>query len=206
MARKSKNRNISKRTLIVCGAEKTEPLYFNDFRRHLQTCGIIIEGLEVINTQTKNQLPSKLFEYALEKSIEFDFDIESGDSVWCVFDYDEFGQNILKSMELKKYEKIHKIVSTRCFELWYLLHYKYSTAFIQNTDGLEKQLSKYMKCKYEKNKSYFKELFDKQEEAIKNAKELVIFHESNGVRPYSQEHNPYTDVFKLVEYLNTLKR
>ncbi|MBS7528754.1 RloB domain-containing protein [Fusibacter paucivorans] len=204
MPRRRQQRHIAPRTVIVCGTEKTEPLYFNDYKRHLKKCGIHIEGVSVLNTKTKYQSPDKLLEYALEKSHDYDLDFESGDSIWCVFDYDDFGSIIEQSVNRKKYNNIKKIISSRCFELWYLLHYKYTTKFISNTEELEEELSKLLGEKYKKNISYFNRLISNQDDAIQNAKKLESYHEETGNRRYSNHHNPFTDVYKLVEYLNNV--
>lgn len=204
MARKPKKRKVEKRTIIICGTEKTEPKYFNDFKRHLKKCGIHIEGLEVYNTATKNQTPSKLFAYALQKAKEYDLDFKNGDTIWCVFDHDDFGNDIRKSVDMKKYKDIMKIISSRCFELWYILHFKYSTAYISDTKKLENDLTKFLAEEYCKNKSYFEKLLPYQDKAILNAKNLKVYHEKNETRVYSDECNPYTVVYELVEHLNNL--
>lgn len=205
MARKSKRKSTIKRTVIICGTEKTEPLYFNDFKKYLRTNGIHIEGLEVINTKSKNQLPSKLLEYAIQQVEQYDLELESGDSVWCVFDYDDFDDDIQRVIGMKKYNKVIKIISTRCFELWYLLHFKYTTSFISNTKMLEDELTGILGKEYKKNISYFNDLLSLQGTAISNSKKLKEFHERNGTKELSSLCNPYTDVYRLVEYLNNLK-
>ena len=205
MSRKSKGRKPEKRILVICASEKTEPIYFDAYRKHLKSTGIHIEGMTIYSTKAKYQLPSKLLEFALLKMKEYDLDIASGDTIWCIFDFDDFGKNIRESVIKKKYRNIEKIVSSRCFELWYLLHFEYTTSHIQRTEDLEKALTRHFGNRYEKNKNYFDQLNKHQETAIDNAKRLERFHEENGCKPYEETYNPSTNVYKLVTFLNNMK-
>lgn len=205
MARKKKNRKVAKRLIIVCGTEKTEPIYFKGYKKHLRDQRIHIEGLEVFPSKTKNQAPDKLLKYASGLINEYDLDFESGDTIWCVFDYDDFDEKIKNSINLKKYKNIEKIISTRCFELWYYLHFNYSAKFIKSTTELEKLLTEILKQEYNKNKDYFSILLDKQNIAIKNAKKLEKYHTDAGNKLQTKDANPSTNVFKLVQFLNDFK-
>jgi len=205
MARKSKQRTAAKRLIIICGTEKTEPIYFNSYKRHLRERRIHIEGIEVNASKTKVQAPDKLLEYTYDIAKDYDLDFKNGDTIWCVFDYDDFDKKIQSSIYKKKYKDINIIVSTRCFELWYILHFGYSASYIYSTPVLEKQLDQKLKEKYDKSKCYFKKLLPLQAAAIENAKKLEVEHKKNGINLNTKDANPYTGVYKLVEYLNNFK-
>lgn len=203
--RKQFSKKPISRTIIVCGAEKTEKYYFEDFKRYIKSRQVSIEGLEIFNTKVKNQSPDKLLEFALEKEREYDLDYGTEDSLWCVFDFDDFEEKVKNNIYRKKYRNINKIVSNRCFELWYFLHYRYSTKFIENTGQIEKELTKVLGKEYQKSKSYFYDVLDHQKEAIRNGKKLEQYHHKIGNKTYTKEHNPYTDMHRIVEHLNSLK-
>ena len=71
---------------------------------------------------------------------------------YCVFDTDTNKEkNIIinKAIELAKKNRIIVITSSPCFEIWFLLHYIYTTASMSNDDVI-KALKKHY-SKYEKN-------------------------------------------------------
>lgn len=124
-----------------------------------------------------------------------------------MFDYDDFDINIKKTINLKKFSEIEKIISTRCFEVWYLLHFKYTTKYFNKTSEIEKKIEKYLSdSKYKKNVSYFEEILSKQETAVNNAKRLKKYHKDQGIEINTKEANPQTEVYRLVEYLNNLTK
>lgn len=202
MARKRRERKPLKRVVIVCGSEKTEPIYFKSFKNHLRTQRIHVEGIEVLPSATKNQSPDKLLERACTLADEYDLDYKNGDTVWCVFDYDDFHKKIQSNIHRKKFRKIIKIISVRCFEVWYLSHFKYSTKYYRTTEEIEADISHEMGEEYKKNKDYFPELLSKQSVAIENAKRLEKHHLELGNQIPSSDSNPITNVYELVEFLN----
>ncbi len=54
---------------------------------------------------------------------------------------------------------------------------------------------------YKKNKNVYLSIADKTEEAIKNAKKLEKYHLELGQALDSDECNPYTAIYKVVEDL-----
>lgn len=83
---------------------------------------------------------------------ELGLNLQNGDMAYCVFDTDtnqEKNTIINKAIELAKKNKIIVITSSPCFEIWFLLHYIYTTASMSNDDVI-KVLKKHY-SKYEKN-------------------------------------------------------
>jgi hypothetical protein len=166
---------------------------------------IHVEGIDVFPTPTKRQAPDKLLDYTHSLIKEYDLDFKNGDTIWCVFDFDDFEHAISRVIDMNKYKNINMVISNRCFEVWYALHYRYSTGFVSRTSDLESELTRLMGEEYCKNQSYFGKLVERQEVAIKNAKRLEKFHEAQGNRMHMKDANPASDVYKLVEFLNNFQ-
>ncbi|MBR2252795.1 MAG: RloB domain-containing protein [Neisseriaceae bacterium] len=191
------------RVLIVCGAEQTEPNYFNYLINSYKLKTVTIEkyGYEPVTLikETKRLV---------------DKERKNGNSfnrVFCIFDKDEQPKYENALNELKKLSQKNKvlenadIVSVPCFEYWYLLHFDPTTKPFQKspkTNSLSKQVIDELKKhipNYEKyNQNMFQQLAEKLPFAIKNAKNSLVKAKEN------QTDNPTTKVHLLVEYLQGL--
>lgn len=112
--------------------------------------------------------------------------------------------------------KIKLGISNPCFELWYLLHFKYTTAYLKDYSSVKNILEKETPLKnYNKNKDIYDLLKDEIPNAIQNGLELREYHERNGktlsnVNLTKQnikdivESNPYTNIMDLVQYIEIL--
>ncbi|WP_404462898.1 RloB family protein [Vreelandella aquamarina] len=96
-------------------------------------------------------------------------------------------------------------VSNPCFEYWYLLHYKFTTAPYNGNAGfkssgnlLKKELGKHIKGYTENYPDIYKFLLNEQDDAIRHAKRAMTIAENNGC------FNPSTMVHELVEKLINL--
>lgn len=128
------------------------------------------------------------------------------DRIYCVFDRDihnSFKQAIQKlaDYQLKKKKiKFFAIISTPCFEIWPLLHFKYTTQqFVQTQtnsvgDNLIKDLKNHIQD-YEENVDLYGRLKEKLSAAFRNSKKL---REDNKI---TKAENPATDVDQIVKYL-----
>lgn len=189
--KKQPKRSENKTILIVCEGN-SEINYFKQFRP---------EGFRIQAGPDNNRNTDvlKLVKHALEmiKSNEFDYDYQYGDRVYCVFDaLDEQNTNnkINKAKKLAKEIDIILIPSNPCFELWILLHCKYTTAPL-NADECITQLIKELP-NYKKGCAiYLHEIFNDIGTAIKRAKKLEQFHLNNIIK------NPSTDIYKIIEYI-----
>ncbi|OOM68301.1 hypothetical protein CLOBL_53590 [Clostridium sp. BL-8] len=110
--------------------------------------------------------------------------------------------------------KINLGLSNPCFEIWYLLHYKYTTANFKNYDAVKERIEKDTPLKeYEKNKSIYSIIHDQTSSALINCGKLRNYHEDlgrnildinlNNIKDVIQS-NPYTNVDLLVGYIETL--
>ena len=126
--RQQKNKII----IAVEGKNKTEKLYFDNFDNGKQSYSITI-------AKGNDTDPLKLVKSLSKEIVKRDLDLSTGDMAFCVFDTDEDSNKNKLIIEAKKYasEKgIKMIASTPCIELWFLLHYDYTTANLSN-DALE---------------------------------------------------------------------
>lgn len=158
---------------------------------------------------------------------EYEIDEKTGDRVWCVFDIDiNYNNNnavqskIAEIQKAKSYSDKNKIrlgMSNPCFELWYLLHFEYTTANMKSYPEVQKRLNRYI-IDYDKTKDVYSLLKDKTDTAIKNSKKLKKhFEESGRLIPDSESDynainvsnivtsNPYTNISTLIEYMEDME-
>lgn len=185
----------SKIIIAVEGKNKTEKLYFDNFDDGKKSYSITI-------AKGNDTDPLKLVK-SLDKEIKkIGLDLSNGDMAFCVFDtdFDSNKNKIIK--EAKDYATQRGIViitSSPCVELWFLLHYEYTTATLSNSEVI-KRLKQYYP-KYEKNINIYPEINDKVNSAIEKAKRLEKHQIENNKQIGTVEANPSTEMYKIVEYL-----
>ncbi|QLG10998.1 RloB domain-containing protein [Deinococcus sp. D7000] len=187
---KRKSRQEKKVYLIVCEGTKTEPLYFTEMRRQhklaigVEICGTGCNTLSLINQAIKIKASS---------STTFD-------QVWCVFDRDDFPRdNFTNAIFKAESNGLRLAWSNQCFELWYLLHFRYTTGFLDR-DSIYRELGTLLGGTYNKNQQgIYKLLYARQNTAIENSKKLEIYQKENGGLP--SDSNPWTKVHELIEEL-----
>lgn len=198
LQRAKKSKECLPYILIVCEGEKTEPNYFEWYRKNCkQQININIngEGMNTIGLVKETVKIQKRIEK--EEYIKFD-------QVWSVFDRDSFKLcDYNAAFEFANRHNIKVAYSNECFEVWYLLHFMYFDNSMSRTQvfkKLDKELKRNFQVAYRKNKeNIFELLRDRQKIAIENAKKLYI----NSINSMQEEQqNPSTCVFKLVEELN----
>jgi hypothetical protein len=126
------------------------------------------------------------------------------DRVYCVFDRDSHANYVRALQRISQSTKLVAINSVPCFEIWVLLHFKYSTAPF-NAVGTQSACARLIKEVQEFLPRYAKgsnELFDilhpKMDTAIAHAGQLAAYNVS------SNSTNPATQMHALVSYLRTL--
>ncbi len=163
--KRNKKVRESKRVILISyeGKNKTEKNYFNNFSGR--------EKDYIIKQVPGNETdPINLVKQTIEKSKSLSLDLTK-DKAFCVFDADTYpskNKQIQESIKLAKDNNIIPIISTPCIELWFLLHFEYSTAVVSSS-GVIKELKKYYP-KYEKNCNIYLIIQDKIITAINNAK------------------------------------
>ncbi len=184
----AKTVDVVESILIVCEGTKTEPNYFEAFSLYNLAVKIVGRGSNTMD----------LVHYAIKEK-------ESYDSVWCVFDKDDFpAENFNRACVLAEKNGIELAYSVESFELWFLLHFEYLNTGINRKQYIQKlnQLFQlHFDKEYEKNSDEVYDLLylDRQQTAITNAKRLVAEY-SESTLPASRY--PVTYVYRLVEKLN----
>lgn len=182
--------------IAIEGKNKTEKLYFDNFDDGKKSYSIII-------AKGNDTDPLKLVKSLSKEIFKRDLDLSNGDKAFCVFDTDEDSNKNKLIIEAKKYAElkgIKMISSTTCIELWFLLHYEYTTASLSN-DKVIKRLKQHYQ-KYEKNINIYSEINDNVNKAIERAKKLEKYQVvENSKSIGTVEANPSTEMYKIVEYL-----
>ncbi|MBW9154520.1 RloB family protein [Clostridium estertheticum] len=233
---KRRKRRVKPTILIISEGKDTEVNYFKEFNLKYVNVDIkIADKNSAGKNKSRKTDPSHLVDKAIDYiDHKYDITCDDGDSVWCLIDVDlnyknpdTINQRVEEIEKAYKkannYEKERKKVinlgiSNPCFEIWYLLHYIYTTANLKNYNAVKNKLVKETPLKdYEKNKCINSLLHDKTAEAIKNSVKLKAHHESLGktLMDFKKsssmlnvkdiiESNPYTNVWELVEYIEQL--
>ena len=115
------------------------------------------------------------------------------DSVWCVFDVDEH-PNIPDAMTMAADNGIELAISSPCFELWLILHFRDSPG-LMHRHKLQKSMGKHI-AEYDKRVDY-SDYETGYPDAVRRAKKLLEQAERVGDPIY----NPSTGVFRLTELI-----
>lgn len=190
----------SKILIAVEGNNKTEKIYFNNFEDSKK-------NFDISYARGNNTDPLKLVQMLIKEIKDNDLDLLDDDMAFCIFDTDidpNKNKVIVNAIKLASKNNIKIITSSPCIELWFLLHYEYSTASMSNDDVIKKLKNYYPK--YKKNINIYPDIKDKMDIAIKNAKKLERYQKDNNVKIGTVEANPGTEIYKVIEYLINITR
>lgn len=185
----------SKILIAAEGKNKTEKTYFSNFEDDKKSYSITY-------ARGNNTDPLKLVKMLIKEIDNLKLDLQDDDVAYCIFDTDidpNKNKIIEEAIQLAKKNNIKIITSTPCIELWFLLHYDYTTANMDN-DEVIKRLKGYYP-KYEKNINIYPDIIKEIDLAIERAKKLEKYQIDNNRRIGTVEANPNTEVYKIVEYL-----
>lgn len=199
-----RQREVFKKVLIVCEGKETEINYFNNFKQELRN-----NNIKVIPVHLDHTNADGIVNDAIDKMKDpgNPVSIDEGDSVWCVFDSDKNSiEQLGRAIGLANQHKIKIAFSNPCFEVWYLIHFQYSTAPLANCNAVIAKFKDIPELQnYEKTRCIYQSLKALQETAITNADNLITFHKGLNHQQLSKDSDPSTGVHKLVKYLNELK-
>ena len=206
-SQKRKSKPVGFRVLIVCEGKKTEPNYFEAFRKINN--GVFVIDMEVdgggINTVGVVHKAIRLRDNAM---VEYD-------RVWAVFDKDSFPDANFNSAIIKaKKNNICCAWSNEAFELWYLYHFQNRVTAMKRQDykdAISKAVNESPKYKkktpfvYQKNDAYgdgttnydIMTKYGSMDNAIQWAEAKSSEYDDEKFA----KHNPCTMVFKLVKQL-----
>ena len=194
---RNRHNRRSKRVFLIAyeGNNKTEKNYFYNFLSREKNFVIkIVPGNETD--------PINLIKQTINKVKEIDLDFNNGDLAYCVFDTDtdtSKNNQIIKAVSLALKNNVIPIISSPCIELWFLLHYEYTTGFISNEEVIN--ILKRHNSKYKKNYNIYLDIKDRTNVAIDNSKKLENYHLKNKKKLQLVDTNPYTEIYKIVEEL-----
>lgn len=185
----------SKILIAAEGKNKTEKTYFSNFEDGKKSYNITY-------ARGNNTDPLKLVKMLIKEIDELKLDLQDDDVAYCIFDTDvdpNKNKIIEEAIQLAKKNNIKIITSSPCIELWFLLHYDYTTANMDSEEVI-KRLKEYYP-KYEKNINIYPDIIKEIDLAIDRAKKIEKYQIDNNRRIGTVEANPNTEVYKIVEYL-----
>ena len=106
-----------RRVLISCEGSETEPGYLGALRRELKLGAMVVI--------TGGGKPSGVVNEAARRCRRARNEGRPFDAVWCVFDRDQHDDFEHALAEAQR-QRMQAIPSVPCFELWLLLHFKYT--------------------------------------------------------------------------------
>lgn len=195
--RNRKNRRTKENILFEFeGKNKTEEIYFRNFQKRSNPYNL---KFAYGNDTDPVSMVKSLISYMKKE----DINTENGDKIYCVFDAD---MDINKQKRINKAKKlalengIEVIISIPSFELWYRLHYSYTKKVYMSNRDLIEDLKNFIP-NYEKNINVYDAIKEKTQDAIKNSKKLEKEQVKDGKDIFDVNCNPYTSVYKPIEYI-----
>ena len=206
--RGAKRRKVKPIVLIVTEGSQTEPKYFEHFKTRQNNIDIRVVGSRSSAGETDYiSLLRKAREYQERNQLSS----STGDSVWVIADADvnynnpkpmaEKNSKLNQARKMADNRGINLLLSSPCFEFWFLLHYQYTTRFIKDYADMRSLLQKYIPA-YTKTVDVYELINDRTKTAVENAKRAEQHHLQSGcMLPFGVDVNPFTDVYKLMEKL-----
>lgn len=197
------------RHLVVTEGKETEPRYFEGVRAALRA---VDERKVAVIVKGTGKHTLDLLDFAVEHCR---YAPETFDHVWLVYDKDDFPAFDFDAME-RKCTKLsdgsrtfHALWSNPCFELWPLLHFRYTSAPMSAAEcqrALAQAMSTDLGIEYRKNlDGMFGAVDDRRGEALQRAERLIAHHRGL-YNARSSAQNPATKVGEIFDvigpYLN----
>lgn len=187
--------------LIVIAAEGacSEVDYFEGIKAYYNDPRIKIEILE--RYDISKSAPKYVLEQIDEYKDKFKLKAKYNDEYWIVVDFDRWGSKALKNVASKCHQKQCGLcVSSPRFEVWLLFHFKgvndYSDKalkkLLRNKDGIEKEITKLIKRKYNSSKLRFSD-FEKYIDAAINNSDIADVKKRN-----RWPQKPGTRVYQII--------
>lgn len=196
-----KKRGTSRRKLkpvyliIAEGKNKTEVLYLSHFQDQEKN-----HSIRFVKAGYKTDADS-LYNALIDKWKKLDLSAKNGDLGFVILDIDNDplkAQKISALAQNNTNTEVSFVVSNPTFEVWLLMHFKYTTKQYKDGNTVIKELRRYLP-NYEKNRDCFEDCKDKIKEAVKNSITIAEYYADNEWP--SIECNPRTDMGILVACL-----
>lgn len=175
-----KRGKVSRKTkkIILIGAEgknQTERKYFKAFNQ-------VQSEYKIMAGKGNNIDPVGVVEDLLKSAKQEELDLKDGDMLACFIDVDFKNgrdQELRAAMKLARQNNVSVFLSNPCFEIWYLLHFRYSTKLYGSNEEVIKELGSYI-SDYSKSKDVYDVIENKIDQALLNTKRLESYHLENG--------------------------
>lgn len=195
-----KRGKVSRKTkkIILVGAEgknQTERKYFKAFNQ-------VQSEYKIMAGKGNNTDPVGVVEDLLKSAKQEELDLKDGDMLACFIDVDFKNgrdQELRAAMKLARQNNISVFLSNPCFEIWYLLHFRYSTKLYGSNEEVIKELGCYI-SDYSKSKDVYNLIENKIDQALLNTKRLESYHLENGTNDRLKKL-PSTEAYKLIEMI-----
>lgn len=195
-----KRGKVSRKTkkIILIGAEgknQTERKYYKAFNQ-------VQSEYKIMAGKGNNTDPVGVVEDLLKSAKQEELDLKDGDMLACFIDVDFKNgrdQELRAAMKLARQNNISVFLSNPCFEIWYLLHFRYSTKLYGSNEEVIKELSSYI-SDYSKSKDVYDVIENKIDQALLNTKRLESYHLENGTNDRLKKL-PSTEAYKLIEMI-----
>lgn len=195
-----KRGKVSRKTkkIILIGAEgknQTERKYFKAFNQ-------VQSEYKIMAGKGNNTDPVGVVEDLLKSAKQEELDLKDGDILACFIDVDFKNgrdQELRAAMKLARQNNISVFLSNPCFEIWYLLHFRYSTKLYGSNEEVIKELSSYI-SDYSKSKDVYDVIENKIDQALLNTKRLESYYLENGTNDRLKKL-PSTEAYKLIEMI-----
>ena len=198
----------------------------NDFRRKQKPLILIIaEGKNVTESQYFQSFQERYAEYNIKILIpghitdptnmqtaienywkQYDLDEGKGDIAFIVLDLDCDENKARLIEELSRKSHVAQfVVSNPCFEVWFLLHFKYTTHHYSSCSEVIQDLRVFIDD-YEKSLDVSPIMKDRLAFAMKNAEKLQSYYDELGYDWPSDSCNPRTDVPIIIKEIQRKQR
>ena len=197
---KTRNSYQRKRKSVVLlaaeGKNKTETQYFKS----------IPSPDHVIRFAPGNYTDPVNMVYALRKEYEeLELDAELGDAAFCLVDsdVDSAKDRQLEKADTEAGNRIRVVVSSPCFEIWYLCHFLASTKQYASSNDVLRTLQQYIPEYGKSMKGLWERIGDKTETAISNAIILEDKCLEQSLKPHTVAFMPSTEVYRILRLLSS---
>lgn len=185
--------------MIMCEG-KTEKNYFQAIKEDVE----YQQSLSALNPQViaaKNPTPEQVVLEALKRRKKEASEGNPYDEVWVVFDHDSH-ENRKNAYDEALENGIDVIFSAICFEIWFLLHFKYTTRSFPKASNLIQELKRHYPDYEKAKRNDFENLKDDLKTAISNAEKMR--NNNPSALMHTTDRNPWVNVDLLVKRLTNL--
>lgn len=197
-SRKPKDRPTKKERRIVLvateGKNKTEKTYLAEFNR-------LQKSYRIVFAEGNYTDPINIVSSAVSSVDKKELDLDADDAAYAIFDID-FGKEsqIKEARRIAENNNVGLLLSNPCFEIWLLLHFRYSTRGYTSNEAVIDELRNRWPD-YRKNIKSFEYIVDRIDIAIENSKKLIDYQDSVNPLTEIENRNPATNIHELIEML-----